>query len=348
MEILTDVEKRKYYKRHVKNIGIIFALIAVLLIVSVISVSTGASSVNWKDAIKIFFGLGNVSDSKKQIVLLIRLPRIAAAVMAGIALSCSGLLMQGVFRNPLVSPYTLGVSNGAAFGAAVAIVFLPNVIYRQYTIAFMAFLFSILTMMIVYTISRINRDNTKTLVLSGVAVGYLFSAMVSAMKYISDSRDLPELVFWTMGSLSGISWTAIMIIAIGVVVCTAFMMIYAWDLNAMTFGEETALSLGVNYKKVRTLSFIGSTLLTSVAVAFTGVIGFVGLIAPHITKMIIGTDDYRYSIPISALMGGVLLLVSDTIARNIIAPTELPVGIITSFIGVPFFLYLIGHKRRKA
>jgi iron complex transport system permease protein len=265
------------------------------------------------------------------------------------ALSSAGLLMQGVFRNPLVSPYTLGISNGAAFGASLAIVFRAKFltlmpVLGHYTLPVSAFVFSCFAMGLVYLISRIKGHDSRTLILSGVAIGYLFSALVSSMRYFSNIRELPELIFWTMGALSGIPWNGIALIALVDLAGIILMMRYAWDLNALASGEESAMSLGVNHKRIRIIAFVLSTLMTAVTVAFTGVIGFVGLIAPHISRMLVGSD-YRYAIPASALMGALLLLVSDTLARTIIAPTELPVGVITSFVGVPFFLYLIMRRR---
>jgi len=346
-KIQKEVEKERFKKRKIKNITLIFSMFIILIVISFISISVGASSVNVSDVLNIIFKK-EVTDMQRQVVLLIRLPRVLAGILSGMALASAGLLMQGVFQNPLVSPYTLGISNGAAFGAALAIIFgsrFSFISLGQYLIPVSAFTFSIITMILVYYVAKLAKDNTKTLVLSGVAVGYLFSALVSSLKYISDVRELPELVFWTMGGLSGIPWVAIMIMLVTVTISLIIMMKYAWDLNVMAFGEETALSLGVNYKKTRNIALVICTLLTAVAVSFTGVIGFIGLISPHVIKMIIGTD-HRYSIPASALFGGILLLTADTIARNIIAPTELPVGIITSFIGVPFFIYLICTKKR--
>ncbi len=254
--------------------------------------------------------------------------------------------MQGIFQNPIVSPYTLGVSNGAAFGAALSIVMGAKLSFLgNYRVPVFAFIFSVITMLMVYGVALVAKNSSKTLVLSGVAIGYLFSAMVSFIKYVSDSNELPEIVFWMMGGLAGIPWESIVLIAIVVIISVTIMMRFAWDLNVMSAGEELAISLGVNFNKIKNISIILSTLMTAVAVAFTGIIGFVGLIAPHISRIIIGSD-YRYLIPASSLIGALLLLISDTIARNIIAPTELPVGIITSFIGVPFFLYLIIKQKR--
>ena len=349
---LKDI-KIEYSKGKKKKIILIVSLSLELFIASIVAITLGASSVNFNTVFQVFGDLfvhnDAITETQRQIVLGIRLPRVLAAILAGIALSNAGLLMQGVFQNPLVSPYTLGVSNGASFGAALAIVFSSHFAFLNlgtYLLPVFAFICSVLTMVLVYGIAKIAKNSSKTLILSGVAVGYLFSALVSLLKYVSDAKELPELVFWTMGGFSGINWTAIAIMAGACLISFIIMMYFSWDLNVMTAGEESAISLGVNYKKIRMIAFVLSTLLTAVAVSFTGVIGFVGLIAPHVTRMIVGSD-YRYMIPVSSLVGALLLLLSDTVGRNIIAPTQLPVGIITSVIGVPFFLYLIIRKRGR-
>lgn len=346
------LEKEKFKKAARKKFIYLISLICLLVIFAVISFSVGASSVNFKDFINVFtekiFGFPEMSDVKRQIVWAIRMPRVCAAILAGMSLSASGILMQGIFQNALVSPYTLGVSNGAAFGASVAIIFgyktLPIKMW-QYVLPAGAFIFAIFSMILVYFIATLAKDNTKTLILSGVAVGYLFSALVASMKYISDVRELPELVFWTMGGLSNVSWLGIVLMFIASFSGFLIMMRFAWELNVMSSGEETALSLGVNYKFITRIFFVTATLMTATAVSFTGVIGFVGLIAPHITTMLFG-GDYRYNIPASCLLGALLLLLSDTLSRIIIAPSELPVGVITSLIGVPFFIYLIIRRKR--
>jgi iron complex transport system permease protein len=348
-------EKEQFRKKAALNITVIIVLALLIILFFFTALSSGASSVNFADVARMllspFFPETEISALRKQVVFSIRLPRALAAIFAGMALSQAGLLMQGVFQNPLVSPYTLGVSNGAAFGASLAIVFRPRFLAlapflpADYLIPVSAFTFSLLTMALVYMISKIRGHDTKTLILSGVAAGYLFSALVASTRYFSSMRELPELVFWTMGGLSGLPANGIILIGVTTILSMIIMLRYAWDLNALSAGEEPAVSLGVNYKKIKVTSFVLSTLMTSTAVAFTGVIGFVGLIAPHITRMIVGSD-YRYAIPASAFMGALLLLVSDTAARVIIAPSELPVGVITSFIGVPFFLYLIIREGR--
>ncbi|MBC3887871.1 iron chelate uptake ABC transporter family permease subunit [Acetobacterium paludosum] len=350
-----NIEQAKldYMNKRSRKILFILLLALALVMTAIVSITLGAASVDLKTVIQVIGDLfvhnDAITDIQRDIVFSIRLPRIITAILVGMALSNAGLLMQGIFQNPLVSPYTLGVSNGASFGASLAIVFssaFAFLNFGEFLLPIFAFAFAVLTMMMVYGIAKVASNSSSTLILAGVAIGYLFSALVSLIKYVSDMKDLPELVFWMMGSLSGVPTVGIVIMTVSITVSIILMMWFAWDLNIMSAGEETAVSLGVNYKKVKMMSFGISTLLTAVAVSFTGVIGFVGLVAPHITKMLIG-NDYRYSVPAASLVGALLLLIADTIGRNIISPTILPVGIVTSMIGVPFFLYLIVRKRGK-
>lgn len=282
------------------------------------------------------------------IVLSVRLPRVACAVLAGASLALAGLLMQGIFKNPLVSPYTLGVSDGASLGASLAIVLSSQLAWLslgKWLTPLFAFVMALVAMLLVYAISRIVRGSTPVLVLSGVAVGYLFSAGVSTIKYLASDADLPELVFWRMGNLMGLQWDVAAILAAVLAVSIVLAMRRAWDLNVLVLGREEATALGVNYRRVQTLTFVLATILTATAVSFTGIIGFVGLVSPHVARILVG-NDHRYSIPASVLFGAILMLASDTLARTLFAPTELPVGIVTSFVGVPFFLYLIVRRRR--
>ncbi|ACB86172.1 FecCD family ABC transporter permease [Natranaerobius thermophilus] len=341
-----------------KKILVILCLITVLFIVSLLALSYGASSVGPVDAFNILTSpirstdaVAEVSNTEKIIVLQLRLPRVLLAVMAGFSLAGAGVVMQGILRNPLVSPYTLGLSSGAAFGAALAIVLQVGIFgsglssYHELFIPANAFVFAMLTMFFIYIISSMKGATSETLILAGVAIGYFFSALVSALKYISDSDELPELVYWLMGSIIGANWTNIIIIFIPMVISIVILLRYSWDLNVLGGGEEVAKSLGVDVKRMKIICLIFSSLIAAVAVAFTGIIGFVGLVGPHISRIIVGAD-YRFLLPTSCFMGALLLLSADTLARTMIAPSEIPVGIVTSLLGVPFFLYLLLKKRK--
>ena len=213
-------------------------------------------------------------------------------------------------------------------------------------VSIFAFLFAAITMYLVQAIGRMAKNSTKSLLLAGVAVSYLFSSLVSFIKYVVDVEKLPELVFWQMGSVSDATWPQILILLIAAVLGLAVMTFFAWDLNVMATGEESAISLGVNYKRVRRIAFFFSTLMTGVAVAFAGTIGFVGMVAPHAARMLVG-NDYRYTVPTASLCGALLLLIADSLSRMLVTAIALPIGVITSMIGVPFFIWLIIQKRQE-
>ena len=193
---------------------------------------------------------------------------------------------------------------------------------------------------------KIAKNSTSTLLLAGVAVGHLFTGLVSLLKYMANEDQLPDLIFWSMGSVSNVTWTQIAIMLAAAVLGLIVMTRYAWDLNVMATGEESAIGLGVNYRKIRTIAFLLSTLMTGVAVSFTGIIGFVGMVAPHIARIIVG-NDYRYTIPTASVCGALLLLVADSISRVLVSTVSMPIGVVTSLIGVPFFLWLIVRKKQE-
>ena len=200
--------------------------------------------------------------------------------------------------------------------------------------------------LLMQAIGRKARNSTRSLLLAGVAVSYLFSSLVSFIKYVVDVKKLPELVFWQMGSVSDVTWPQIGLLLATAVIGFFVMTFYAWDLNVMATGKESAISLGVNYKRVRRVAFFFSTLMTGVADAFAGTIGFVGMVAPHAARMLVG-NDYRYTVPTASLCGALLLLVADALSRMLVTAIALPIGVITSMIGVPFFIWLIVQKRQE-
>ena len=349
---VTKLKKEYFSVNHRKRLLLAGLGLAVVLAI-LWSLNVGPAAVDVKTVWAVLMDLFEYNDAltngQRVIVLRVRIPRIAASILVGVLLANSGLLMQGVFRNPLVSPYTLGVSNGAAFGASIAIVLsagMTSVTASNNLVSLFAFLFAAITMYLVQAIGRMAKNSTKSLLLAGVAVSYLFSSLVSFIKYVVDVEKLPELVFWQMGSVSDATWPQILILLIAAVLGLAVMTFYAWDLNVMATGEESAISLGVNYKLVRRIAFFFSTLMTGVAVAFAGTIGFVGMVAPHAARMLVG-NDYRYTVPTASLCGALLLLIADSLSRMLVTAIALPIGVITSMIGVPFFIWLIIQKRQE-
>lgn len=355
----TAAELDQLYHKGKKRKVITLTLICVILIVAVVvSVSIGVGSPRFSEAVnvilsKIFpsFGFDTESQLTQTIVWDLRLPRIIMALIAGVGLATSGAVMQGVLRNPLVSSYTLGISSAAGFGAALAIVFGIGVTssgFSGYLIVINAFILSLLATALVYGIARLRGVGTETVILAGVAISFLFSALVSLIQYLSpDHESVSDIVFWLMGGLDVSTWQNILIVLPIVAVSVVLMWKQSWNINVLSMGTEVAKSLGVNAKRVLGANMVLATLATATIISFTGVIGFICLISPHIARMALG-GDHRYLIPCGALIGACLLLFSDTVGRLVLAPAEVPVGIITSLLGVPFFLFILLRKRRAS
>ncbi len=275
------------------------------------------------------------------IVWQYRLHRILFAIAAGFGLGIAGAVMQGVLRNPLASPFTLGISAAAAFGASLVIVF---GIGGDLAIITAAFAFTLLAAFGIYSLSRYRGISPESMILAGIILMYLFSAMTSFLQYTGTMDQLQEVVFWTFGSLQKTTWEKLALVTLVICICLPYIMLRSWDLNAMGHGDQVAKSMGVDVSRTRTRLMLVSSLITAVIICFTGVIGFIGLVAPHITRLAIGGDN-RFLLPASGLVGGALLLTADSLARTILAPSIIPVGIMTAFIGIPFFLYLFLRQK---
>ena len=269
------------------------------------------------------------------IVWGLRLHRILLGIVGGIGLAIAGAVMQGILKNPLASPFTLGISSAASFGAAAAIIMGAGFVGGEWLIIGNAFVFTLLAAGAVYGLAKYKGITPETMILAGIAISYLFSAMTSFLQYVGHAEQVQEVVFWSMGSLGRSSWDKVWIVSAIIALCLPYLIIKSWDINAMGTGDETAKSLGVNVERTRVISMMLVSLITASVICFTGTIGFIGLVAPHITRMAIG-GDHRFLIPASALVGALILLGADTLARTILAPVILPVGIMTAFLGVPF------------
>lgn len=278
-----------------------------------------------------------VSSTVTTIVFEIRLPRIIAALVVGASLAMAGAAFQSIFKNPLVSSDLLGVSNGAGFGAALAILISgANVVTQLF-----AFIFGLLSVTITYLISRAYKaGGILVLVLSGVAISAFFNALISAIKFIADPDDkLPEIVYWLMGSLASVTMDKLIMISIPIVIGFVILFVLRWRMNLLAMGDEEAQSLGLNPTRTRFLIIAGCTLLTSAAVSISGIVGWIGLVIPHMARMIVGPDN-KILIPASLSLGASFLLLIDNISRAVIS-IEIPIGILTAIIGVPIFLYLL-------
>lgn len=308
-----------------------------------IAISQGAVSLGFSDLFAAVFFVD--SGIAQAVVWELRLPRIVMAILVGSGLGFAGAVFQAILRNPLASPYTLGVASGAGFGATVAIVFGAG-LYGKYLIAGNAFAFALLTSLLILGISRLKGSTTETMILAGIAIMFLFSSFISLFQYMGTKEEVHEIVFWFFGSLSKVGWKEIgMVVAMMLFSCPILLK-FAWDFNLLAAGEETARSSGVNVERVRIAGIVLASLVTAGAICFTGVIGFIGLVSPHISRMIIG-GDHRFLLPASALVGAIIVLAADTLGRTVWAPQVIPIGIVTSFIGVPFFLYLLMRRKRE-
>jgi iron complex transport system permease protein len=282
------------------------------------------------------------------IVWRLRMRWVCMAIITGAGLGISGAVMQGVLRNPLVSPFTMGVSSGATLGASLAIIMGFTLIENgRYMIIFNAFIFSIITSVIIIIIGRLRGVTPESFILVGIALMYLFSAVTSLLQYFAEEGELMALVHWILGSIERPSWGDVGLVSILVALCLPLLIKFSWDLNVMAFeGDEIALSLGINPGRIRVISMILVSLVTATITSFTGIIGFVGLVAPHVVRLIIG-GDHRYLIPSSGLVGAIMVVAADTFARIIMPPTVLPVGVVMGFVGGMFFLFMLITRRRR-
>ena len=331
-----------------KKKALLLVLLAVLFAGAAFALTAGSYDLSLAKTFEILkvkiFGGDDADLSKLHTVIVwkIRSPRILLAILAGISFSVSGASYQACFRNPLVEPFILGVSAGAAFGAALGIVF-PSIFH---SVQISAFIGAFVAVSLSYSISRTRgRSPVIALVISGVVIASFFSALVSLLKYVAPDAKLREITFWVMGGFYYATWNDILLaapVALGGLALVCFL---AWKLNILSMGDEEARSLGVNPELYRFLFIITTTLMTALSVSQVGIIAWVGLMAPHASRMIFGADN-TYVVPAGALIGAIFLLLCDTLARTI-SGSEIPVGILTSIIGAPFLVYLLRSKGKQ-
>ncbi|PWR75971.1 FecCD family ABC transporter permease [Methanospirillum stamsii] len=338
-----------YHKYTRKKILFIAGLILLIIVLIGVAASIGSANLPLYDVyaalISRFFSFGPESTWTADVVLWkLRFPRIFMAIFAGMALGITGVVMQSVLKNPLADPYMMGIQSAAGFGASLAIIFGTGFLSGGYLIAGNAFLFSLIAVGIIILLSDMKDASAETMILTGIAVMFFFSAMTTFIQYFAEAEAVKSAMFWAVGDLGKTSWDDFYIVIPLLVCCFLFLLWKTWDMNILAAGDETAKSLGIPVRRVRITIMIVSSLLVSGVVCFIGAIGFVGLVSPHICRLIIGGDN-QYLLPASGLVGAVLLIVSDTVARTIMSPAIIPVGVITAFIGVPFFIYLIMFRK---
>ncbi|GAB6100462.1 iron ABC transporter permease [Halanaerocella petrolearia] len=330
---------------------VILALFISLVLTVILATSLGVVKIPFLKVVKILlskvpyakeiFSIGKDFGINETIIFKIRLPRVLLAGLVGVALATSGTVFQALLKNPMADPYVIGISSGASLGATIGMLW--GVKFSN-SIPIFAFIGALLTTFIVYNLAKVGQKvSVSTLLLAGVAVGSFLSAIVSLLM-VFHNESMQQIIFWIMGSLASADWDTVEMIWIYIIFGYLLIYIFARDLNIMLLGAESAQSLGIEVEQIKKILLMIGSLLAGVAVAGSGVIGFVGLIIPHLVRLLVG-PDHRILIPSSALVGAVFLILTDTFARTVIAPTEVPVGIITSLFGGPFFLYLLNKKK---
>ncbi len=320
----------------------IVVLVGILLGIGIFSLSIGSVSIPIK---KIFsLVLGGESTTEYSVLFDIRLPRIILGFAIGGALSLAGVILQGIFRNPLVEPYTLGISGGAALGVCLNILFKLNEIFSILSLPLCGFIGAIAVIVLLYFFS-LKRGFFKIheILLAGVMISFISSSLVMLIMATSRTEDLHGIIFWIMGSLEEPNWLLIKLMVFISILGLIVSYLFCLDLNALSLGEEEAIHLGIDIEKVKKILFLLTSLLTGFGVSITGIIGFVGLVVPHFVRIFVG-GDYRILLVSSFLCGAGFLIFCDTLARTIIAPTELPVGVITGILGGSLFIYALTKK----
>ncbi|KQV38169.1 iron ABC transporter [Rhizobium sp. Root268] len=335
---------------------LLIGLLVILAVVTfVASIMTGAADASLGNLLRWLTGTETAEQAlslrDRIIILDIRLPRAVLGLLVGAALAVSGAVMQGLFRNPLADPGLVGVSSGASLGAVLIIVLGSNLfgpvfaVFGFYTLPIAAFFGGLGTTLLLYRIAtRSGQTSVATMLLAGIALAALAGAITGVLIFVADDQQLRDLTFWGLGSLAGASWTKVLAAAPIIVLSLLVVPFLARGLNALTLGEAAAFHMGVPVQRLKNVAIVSVAAATGASVAVSGGIGFVGIVVPHVIRLVIG-PDHRFLLPASALLGGTLLIFADMIARTIVPPAELPIGIITAFAGAPFFLWILLRGR---
>lgn len=340
---------KKYHKLQNKKIMTLIFLFVLIIFLMMYFVSLGVSN---SCITEVFYTLKKLLfnenlNTNQKIILNLRFPRIILAILAGMGLSGAGTIMQGITRNPLVSPFTVGISSAASFGASLAIVFGFSFFGNsEIGIVTNAFIFSLLCTILVFLISSKLKLSSQAIILTGIALNYFCQALSAGVQFLADDTTLSKVIHWTFGSLNGSEYKEVYIVAIILIPSAFILFLYNKYFSMMSVNDdETLMTMGINSKKMRIIGGTLCSLITASIISFTGVIGFVGLASPHISRFLIG-NDFKFLLPCSFLVGAILVLVADTIGRILFSPIIIPVGIVISFLGVPIFLWQILSKER--
>nr|AGF93486.1 transport system permease protein [uncultured organism] len=326
---------------------VIAAVLGLLFLSFIFSISVGSTFIPFQKIFEVLFNPETEMETYRVIVKKIRLPRIILSFLVGSGLAISGVIFQGVIRNPMVDPYIVGISAGAGTGVTVALVLNISINFAWFdTLPLMAFAGALLTVYVVYQLARVgNKIPVMTFLLAGVALSFVLNAIMSFLMVIG-TKEVHKIVYWLMGSLASGSWHEIKIMLPYFILGIIPIIFYMKDLNLILLGEENAQYLGVNVERVKKILIVSASLVTASVVSVSGSIGFIGLVIPHISRILIG-PDHRKLVPLSALLGGIFLLISDDLARSLLSPMEIPVGIITALAGGPYFIYLLRKNKKE-
>ncbi len=342
----TVVAYRRFLRLRIMLLCLLAAAVAAVFCADLL---TGPSALTFSQALKGLAAPSTLSRTEYVILWEVRLPAACMAVAVGVALSLAGAEMQTILDNPLASPFTLGISHAAAFGAGMGIVLgysLPG-IPANWLISGNAFVFAFASTVLLQFMAQRFGASAQTLVLFGIAMFFAFEALVKLLQFIASEQTLQQLVFWTMGNLARADWTKIAYLSAAIALVAPFSMAASWKMTALRMGDERARSFGVRVERLRLFSLFRIAVLTSFAVAFVGTIGFIGLVGPHIARMLVG-EDHRLLLPGSALCGALLMSAASIASKTILPGVIIPIGIVTALIGVPFFLWLVMQRRYRA
>lgn len=343
-------EQKKILK--IKSTRIIFLIIMLIAIIATIgySMTVGSADLTAKEAYEILLGqlfpghFPEYPSNEEFIIMNLRAPRVLVGAIVGAILAIGGCIMQSILKNPLATPYTLGVSSGAGVGACIYFIFGVSLLPGTAGLISNAFFFALLPVIAMILVVARRTVSSVTLVLSGVAFSYVFSSATSIMQYFGDDSAIAQVVFWTLGDLTSASMWMVPLLFVSLTIYIVYCMRFGKDMDIMRMGDDTASSLGVNVNLVRGSALTIACLMTAICVACTGPIGFVCLLSPHICRRLVGSD-IRWLVPTSALLGSILLLIADMISKTIIAPQMLPVGAVTALIGAPIMIYMLYSRR---
>jgi iron complex transport system permease protein len=328
---------------------ILICLLVALCLSIAVDMALGPARYTLEQVLTAIFSPETVSNQIRVVIWDIRMPIALMAVTVGACLSLAGAQMQTILANPLASPFTLGISAAASFGAALALVggvaVFPVAI--EYMVPINAFIMAMLASLFIYGVSTMRGVTVETIILLGIALVFTFNALLSLLEYLASEQALAAVVFWTMGSLTKATWMKVGVTAAVLVICVPLFARQAWALTALRLGDDKAASLGVNVRRLRLQTMMLVSLLAAIPVSFVGTIGFIGLVGPHIARMLVG-EDQRFFLPASVLCGALLLSVTSVVSKMLIPGAILPIGVITALVGVPFFFSLIFTNRRRA